>query len=92
MGIVEFNGNDKCVSVLCYDKEQNKYYFLFGKAKTTLTHDKEDYSIFINNRARLSVDFIENNKALFHLIELETADSYEDMKKLWICMNEDIMK
>ena len=90
MGIVEFNGNDKCVSALCYDKEHNKYYFLFGKIKTTLINEKEDYSIFINNRARLSVDFIENNKTLYRFMELKTPDSYEDMKKLWICMNEDI--
>ena len=84
MEIVKFSGNDKCVSALCYDKELNKYYFLFGKTKTILIYEKEDNS----NRARLSVDFIENNKALYRFIELETRDSYEDMKKLWICMNE----
>ena len=88
MGVVEFNGNDKCVSALCHDKEQNKYYFLFGKAKTTLFNDKEDN----NNRVRLSVDFIENNKTLFRFMELETPDSYEDMKKLWFCVNEDIAR
>lgn len=92
MEIIEFSGNDKCVSALCYDKEFNKYYFLFGKTRTTLINDKEECSIFNSNRAQLSVDFIENNKALCRFIELETRYSYEDMKKLWTYMNEDIMK
>ena len=93
-GKLTYNGSEKCVSGLLFDKESDSYYFLFGNGKWSITCNDEYhqylYSNIISKKNRsLTFDFIEKNNKLLQMIKLNNKDSYSDMRRLWEIVSED---